>query len=127
MLHVIKSIDEPLIGVKELANRYSLGPETIQDWLRRGFLPGLKVNERWAVSWDEIFFFEGRLAPPAGAAREAAKQPLFTVEFVAKRYDRSRSTVREWFRDGTVAARKIVSAWYTDAVALRDYETQRNR
>jgi hypothetical protein len=111
--------DEPLVGVDHLAKRYSLTPGTIRKWLRSGLLPGRFILGRWPPPWDEIFAFEGRLAPPRGEAREAAKRPLWTLEKVAEHFGRPPTTVREWFRRGTFAGRKIMDEWYTDAIAIR--------
>jgi len=113
--------DEPLVGVDCLAERYSLKPGTIRTWLRSGILPGQRVHGRWVTTWDTVFAFEGRLAPPRGEAREAAKRPLCTVEKVAELFGRKPATVRAWFRKGTLAGRKIMDEWYTDAIAIREF------
>lgn len=115
-------LGEPPVSVATLAKRYSLKPATIRDWLRRGLLPGSNANGRWTTTWDAVFAFEGRLAPPQGEARERAKRPLFNTEQIAERYERSAWTVRDWFRTGRIAGLKIMDAWYADTPALRDFE-----
>lgn len=113
---------EPLLGVNRLAERYSLEPDTIRKWLRLGTIPGIHINSRWSTTWNEVFAFEGRLAPPQGQAREEAKRPLWTVEKVAERYGRQPGTVRGWLRSGKLAGRKIMDEWYIDRLALREFE-----
>ena len=116
---------EPRLGTNDLAERYSVSSDTIRKWFREGFLAGMTIHQRWSTSWDEVFAFEGRLAPPQGQAREEAKRPLWTVEMVAEHYEKKPGTVRGWFRSSKLAARKIMDEWYTDHIALRDFEAER--
>ena len=118
---------EPLLGVNHLAERYSLKPGTIRDWLRLGLLPGRRINNRWSTTWDEIFHFEGRLALPRGEAREEAKRPLWTVGMVAEHYGRQPGTVRGWFRSNRLAGWKIMGEWYTNNLALREFDLRFGR
>ncbi len=85
-------------------------------------LPGQHVRGRWATTWETVFAFEGRVASPRGEAREAAKRPFWTVEKVAEHFGRPPTTVREWFRRGTLDGRKIMGEWYTDAIAIRELD-----
>lgn len=117
-------LDEPPIGVATLARRYSLKPATIREWFRSGVLAGRNERGRWSTSWDAVFAFEGRLAPPVGEARDRAKQPLITVEAIAARHERTTDTVRGWLRRNRISGLKIMGEWYADASALRDFETR---
>ena len=43
-----------LMSVESLARLWSVKPQTLRDWLRRGKLPGVKFGALWLVDVDEL-------------------------------------------------------------------------
>lgn len=109
---------EPRLTVADIARRYRVSPWTVRDWLNSGALRGSVADGRWTTTWDAVFAFEGRLAPPQGAARERAKQPLLTVADLAAHFRRTPETIRRRLRRGTLSGRKIQGEWYADRDAV---------
>jgi len=103
--------DEPLVGVDHLAERYSLTPGTIRKWLRSGLLPGRSSSVDGPPPGTRSSPLRASWRRPGARAREAAKRPLWTLEKVAEHFGQPPTTVREWFRRGTFAGRKIMDEW----------------
>lgn len=118
---------EPRLTVADLARRYSVSDWTVRDWLKRDLLRGSCRDGRWSTTWDAIFDFEGRLAPPRGLARERAKEPLFTVSDLAAHFRRKPETIRRRLRDQELTGCRIRGAWYADRDAVLAYERAQDR
>ena len=116
---------EPRLTAEDIARRYSVSAWTVRDWLKTGKLRGTLMDGRWSITWDAVFAFEGRLAPPTGAARERAKEPLLTVDDLARYFRRKPDTMRRWLAADKLAGRKIQGCWYTDRDAVLAYELAR--
>jgi hypothetical protein len=113
---------EPRLTVEDVARRYSISAWTVREWLKAEKLRGVLMDGRWSVTWDAVFAFEGRLAPPTGAARERAKVPLLTVDDIASYFRRKPDTIRRRLAAGRLTGRKIEGCWYTDREAVLAYE-----
>ena len=113
---------EPRLTVDDITNRYSVSAWTVRDWLKSRKLRGTLMDGRWSTTWDAVFAFEGRLAPPTGAARERAKEPLLTVDDIASYFRRKPDTIRRRFAAGKLTGRKIEGCWYADRDAVQTYE-----
>jgi len=116
---------EPWLRVHDVAARYRVSAYTVRAWLRRGALRGRVVDGHWVTTWDAVFAFEGRLTPPTGHQREAAKAPLYTVSDIAAHLRISEETVRRRCRRGAIAARRIGGAWFADHWALVEHDLAR--
>jgi hypothetical protein len=113
---------EPRLTVADLAHRYSVSAWTVREWFKRELLRGSCSDGRWTTVWDAVFDFEGRLAPPRGAARERAKAPLLTIDDLAAHFRRNPETIRRRLRNGSLSGRRIQGAWYADRDALEAYQ-----
>jgi hypothetical protein len=113
---------EPRLTVEDIAHRYSISVWTVWDWLKTGKLRGVLMDGRWSTTWDAVFAFEGRLAPPTGAARERAKERLLTVNDLSSYFRRKPDTMRRWLAADKLAGRKIGGCWYSDREAVLAYE-----
>jgi len=114
---------ESWLLVEDVARRYRVAPYTVRTWLREGALRGGVVGGRWVTTWDALFLFEARLTPPPpGPQREAAKQPLLTIDDLAAHLRISADAAQRRCRSGAIAARKIRKSWYADQQALRDHD-----
>ena len=103
---------EPFVTLDDIARRYSVRRATAGDWLRDGQILGQRMGGRWYTTWDAVFSFEGRLCPPQGGARKAAKRPLLTVADLAVRFSVKETTIREWLRKGVLPGTHIRGTWY---------------
>lgn len=121
---------EAFVSTEDLARRYNVRPATAQSWLAASLLPGERLGGRWYTSWDHVFAFEGRLCPPQGSAREAAKRPLLTVDDLAACLSARPATVRRWLRQGALPGILIRGSWYVDRLDLERtlaFPTRSNR
>lgn len=116
---------EPRLTVDDICRRYSVSAWTVREWLKAEKLRGVLMDRRWSITWDAVFAFEGRLAPPTGAARERAKEPLLTVDDLARYFRRKPDTIRRRLSPGKLTGRKIEGCWYADRDAVQAYELAR--
>lgn len=113
---------EPRLLVVDIVKRYRVSEWTVWHWLKAGTLRGHHDGGRWTTTWDAVFAFEGRLAPPEGEARERAKAPLLTVDDLAEYFRCRPETIRRRLRRGELAGRRIRGNWYADREAVAAYE-----
>jgi excisionase family DNA binding protein len=45
---------DPVLTIKELAARFRVSGRTIQNWMRRGYLPYLRIGRNVRFRWSEV-------------------------------------------------------------------------
>jgi excisionase family DNA binding protein len=48
---------EPLLTLEEAAALVKVTPRTVRDWIRRGKLPGVKLQKQWRVRTQDLEAF----------------------------------------------------------------------
>jgi excisionase family DNA binding protein len=58
---------------EEVAARLKVQPRTVQEWLRTGRLPGLKLGKLWRIRESDL---EAFLSPPVAPIRDVGLPPV---------------------------------------------------
>lgn len=45
---------DPLLTTKEVADLFSVKPETVSDWIKQGKIPGVKINGYWRIKRSDM-------------------------------------------------------------------------
>jgi excisionase family DNA binding protein len=67
----------PIIEIEEICALLQCTPETVQEMLRAGDLPGVKPGKTWRVPRDAFLQRLNEMASDEAAARRAPKRPSY--------------------------------------------------